>query len=42
MLLAANWKMNLTFTEAKALADEFAKMADETKSDVIVFSPCNL
>ena len=39
MLLAANWKMNLTFTEAKALADEFAKMADDAKSDVIVFPP---
>lgn len=39
MLLAANWKMNLDYKEAQALAGEFAKMADNTHASIIVFPP---
>ena len=39
MLLAANWKMNLDYEQAKKLSAEFAAMSDKTDAKLVVFPP---
>ena len=39
MLLAANWKMNLDYEQAKALSAEFAAMSHKTAAKLVVFPP---
>ena len=39
MLLAANWKMNLDYEQAKALSAEFAAMSQKTAAKLVVFPP---
>ena len=38
--LAANWKMNLTASEAQHLADAYRQLADEYQADNVSFIVC--